>query len=497
MNFDVDVFVSYAHLDDAALVEGQKGWVSNLHRALEIRVAQFLGKPLHIWRDPKLHGDDVFAETLIERLKQALALVSVVSPRYVRSEWTRRELREFCRLADAQQDLPLGHKSRIFKVLKTPVSLDLQSPELQDLIGYEFFAIDSQSGKVLEFEEVFGPDAQRNFWIKLDDLAHDVCQLIGKVEGAEEVKPIRTDGGEGTIFLAETTGDLREQREAIKRDLQEHGYRVLPESALSPDSAELEVAVRRDLGQSSMSIHLIGKRYGLIPEGAVASVSEIQNELAIERAKTGGFARLIWIPQGLQVEDSRQRQVIDRLRTDARTGQNADLLESTLEDLRTVVQGALEKVKARKAAAAGSATAALSAGTAVATAYLLYDQRDGYAVLPSADLLFNEGLEVIHPVFEGDEGEIREYHEENLRTADAVVIFYGSANEVWIRRKFREIQKIAGYGRTKPAPVVAVCTLPPKTPEKERFRSHECTVVPQGDGLSRNAWQPIVARLKG
>jgi hypothetical protein len=498
MNFEVDVFVSYAHLDDAALVEGQKGWVSNLHRALEIRVGQFLGKPPHVWRDPKLHGDDVFAETLVERLKQALALVSVVSPRYVRSEWTRRELTEFCRAAGSQAEVRLGYKSRIFKVLKTPVSLDLQSPELQDLIGYEFFTVDPQSGKVQEFEDVFGVDAQRNFWIKLDDLAHDVCQLIDKVEGADETPAVRMDGEEGTIFLAETTADLREQREAIKRDLQQHGYRVLPDAALSPVAAELEAAVREDLTQSSMSIHLIGKRYSLTPEGAVASLVEIQNEMAIARGKTGGFSRLIWIPQALQVEDPRQQQVIDRLRSDARTGQSADLLESTLEDLRTVIQGALEKVKARKQSAAAKAEPepATEGGAAVASAYLLYDERDASAVAPWADFLFNAGVEVIHPVFEGDEAEVREYHEENLRVADAVVIFYGSANEVWIRRKFRELQKMAGYGRTKPAAVVAVCTLPPKTPEKERFRTHEGIVVQQCDGLSPTPWQPIVASLK-
>ena len=77
------------------------------------------------------------------------------------------------------------------------------------------------------------------------------------------------------------------------------------------------------------------------------------------------------------------------------------------------------------------------------------------------------------------------------------MIFYGAANELWLRRKFRELQKIAGYGRTKPAPVVAVCLLPPKTPEKERFRTHEAIVVPQWDGLSPDPWQPIIARLKG
>ena len=47
---------------------------------------------------------------------------------------------------------PATHKARIFKVLKTPVPLDQQSPELQALLGYEFFNVDPQSGKIREFD---------------------------------------------------------------------------------------------------------------------------------------------------------------------------------------------------------------------------------------------------------------------------------------------------------------------------------------------------------
>ena len=123
--------------------------------------------------------------------------------------------------------------------------------------------------------------------------------------------------------------------------------------------------------------------------------------------------------------------------------------------------------------------------------------RPGQPPSPWADFLFDQGFEVVHPVFKGDEAEVRECHEENLRMSDGVVIFFGAGNELWLRRKFSEVQKIAGYGRTKPAPVVAVCLVAPNTPEKEHFRTHEAIVVPQWDGPSPDPWQPIIARLKG
>ena len=102
MIFESDAFISYAHLDNVELIEGHKGWVSNLHRALEVRVAQLLGKQPQIWRDPKLQGNDFFAEALVDKLRRVAILVPVVSPRYVKSEWTRKELSAFCQAAEKQ-----------------------------------------------------------------------------------------------------------------------------------------------------------------------------------------------------------------------------------------------------------------------------------------------------------------------------------------------------------------------------------------------------------
>jgi hypothetical protein len=127
--------------------------------------------------------------------------------------------------------------------------------------------------------------------------------------------------------------------------------------------------------------------------------------------------------------------------------------------------------------------------------YLIHDQRDTDAVGPWVDFLFQQQFEVIRPLFDGDEKEIREYHQENLRVCDGVLIFGGVANEAGLRGKLREVQKSAGLGRTKPLPPVAVCLAAPKTPDKERFRSHDALVVAQWDGFTEDALAPFVARV--
>lgn len=488
MTFEGDAFISYAHLDNIGLGERHKGWVANLHRALEIRVAQLLGKESRIWWDPKLRGNDVFSETLVAQIQRVSALVSVVSPRYIRSEWTRRELVEFCRAAEQHGGLHICDKSRIFKVLKTPVPLEMHPPELQALLGYEFFKVEPESGRIRELDEIFGPEAEREFWIKLDDLAHDISSLLEALQAAETSATPAT--GEA-VFLAETTSDLTAERDVVRRELQQHGYVVLPTRALPLAVQDAAAATREALARCRLSIHMFGRIYSMVPEGGTSSLLEMQNDLAIERARQGGFARLAWIPPEQDVEDERQQRVLDRLRMDQRSQQDADLLETALEDFQTVVRSWLTRAPKGGPAQA----AATEARPASALLYLVYDQRDAEAVTPWADFLF-EAFEVVHPSFDGGEAEIRQFHEDTLQGCDGVLIFYGAAGQAWLRRKLSEIQKSPGYGRTKALPEVAVCLIPPQTTDKEHFRTHFATVIPQWTGLSPEALQPFVDKVK-
>jgi len=494
MGFDYDAFISYSHIDNVGLIDGSKGWITNLHHALEVRIAQLLGEKPQIWRDPKLSGNDVFEITLVEQLKRVAVLVTVVSPRYIKSEWTRRELVEFWKAAELQGGVNFHDKARIFKVLKTPIPHEMELPELAPLLGYEFFKIDMETGRVRELDEIFGAQAQRDFWMKLDDLAHDITALLEMLRREFLVQTSNMPNKKEAVFLAETTLDLREQREALRRDLQQHGYTVLPSRGMPLIASEMKTSFEEDLAQCRMSIHLIGKNYGLVPEGSDVSLTEMQNQLAIERGKQGGFMRLLWVPAGVQIEDERQAKVVDRFRKEPVLQGEADLLETFFEDLRTVIYDrlkeappSLQKTVEKKEQDATESPRQI---------YLIYDQRDTAATSLYADTLFNQGFEVLHPTCQGDEAEVRLCHEENLRICDGALIFFGSTNEAWVRRKLREIQKSVGYGRTGPLPEMAISCLAPMTDEKQRFRIHNTPVINQMNEFSADLLGPFISRLR-
>ena len=145
-----DAFISYAHIDDQSLSEDSRGWISQLHRALEVRIGQLLGEDLKIWRDPQLQRSDVFDATLVREFLNSKVMVSVFSPRYAKSDWCRREFEEFCKNAEAGSGLRLGDKSRVFKVVKTPVNPIELPPGMKALyetiLGFEFYDLDPETG---------------------------------------------------------------------------------------------------------------------------------------------------------------------------------------------------------------------------------------------------------------------------------------------------------------------------------------------------------------
>lgn len=505
MPFTHDIFISYGHLDDVNPFGQEKGWVDLLHERLLVLVGQALGYEPDIWRDGhNLQGNDQLVGAIGEGVTSSLLLVPVITPRYVQSDWCNREMEAFHGGEPPPSEAAPGFRSRVFKVVKTPLPDHLKKLEpahIKNLIGYQFYAEDATSGLLTEFS----PDpTDKSYWRMLNRLVADITKTLIELKhsGTKQTGPLDVSkvgvpspvvpgsvggvpqssdsavepNGAGAplpakfVYLAETTSDLAEERELVRDELLQRGYGVLPEQKLPlEDVKQTENNVRAALASCALSVHMVGTRYGSTPEDDARSAVRIQEQLAAEHGATNPtFMRLLWMPPGLMTEampitDERQTSFVTELQKCITPG--AELLQTSVEDLKTRIVEKLNPIV--------STTARGSERSKLKQVYLICENRDRALVRPIKEYLFKQNLEVITWLDqEGAANTLMDYHRKNLRECDAALVYFGSGDEPWVRKNLEDLQKAYGYGREDDWLANAVYVGAPESEQKDDFLTH-------------------------
>jgi hypothetical protein len=446
-----------------------------------VRVEQLSGEKVGIARVPDSAGCDIIPAELVEHLPRVKAMISVVSPPFIHSRACRGEVEEFWRIASETGGQWVEDKARLLKVLKTAISdEDLPQPLAEifsPLLGFEFFEVDPQTGRIREFDETFGPVLKQRFFERVYDLAHDVCQILKALrQGHSRPTPTPRAGVmRQWVYLATTTTDVQDERDRVRRELLERGHVVLPDAPLPLLSRDVEAVVQECLGRCTIAIHLLGRHYGVTPEDSSESIPAMQVRLSSMHAERGKLERLIWMP-GDEPLDQRQRGFLQRVQEDPSLHLFAEIIEGNLNLLKKDLIRRLNPPDEKPPAARAQAAAKTSAGGAPKL-YLICDARDEGAIEALEDYLFAQGIEVCLPAFDGGDADAEMLHQENLRSCDAVLVYYGSAPKAWVDIKLRELLKAAGYGRERAIAHQAVYVAPPDDHRKERFRSHQAAVI--------------------
>jgi hypothetical protein len=454
-----DVFVSYAHVDNAPITLNPGAepfrWVSHFNENLQAFLTQHLGCEVVIWRDPRLKGNEVLWPALQSHLKDSAVIVSVVSPRYVESPACQKELEFFHQAAEQSGGFQADNHVRAFKVLKTPVERKDHPRIIQALVPYEFYGPDPETGKEREFYLDPRQGEFKRHLAKIDDLARDIAEEL-KFLKSKPLPPERRASPDGRIrvYVAETTTDVREQRDRLIRELRAHDYVVLPANSLPTlDGADaLRRSIRANLNECKLSVHLVGDRYGTVPEGTDRSVAVLQHELALEHAEAGGSFEVIWMPQSLAATEKSQVEFIAQLKRLSTA--HGELVTINIEDLKDYIH---DKLRTRPPNLPGPPFI-----------YLIFDPRDQEAIEVIRKEL-QRCCEVRLPLQGGKASKVREDHEEYLKLCDGAVIYYGQPNDYWFRTKDRDLLKARGL-RQKQLKALLYLDAP-ATQEKEKYES--------------------------
>jgi hypothetical protein len=431
---DIDVLITFAEKDNETERKSEQGWVTQFRKFLELMLFQVLGtKPVIVIKSE-------FDTATAPAMDNASILVAVLTKDFVQSGRCLDLVETFYKNTSGSL------VNRVFKVLKSPLTIQEQPPRLRDSIGYDMYQLDSETGQMKEYSDFFSQEAEKQYWMKLVDLAYDIHEsLVTLKEGDGKSGGVKNIYKRKTIYLAETGHDLSVQRNIIKRELQRHGFIVLPNHTLPARADELEREVRKDIENCSLSVHLIGSAYGEIPDGADRSIVDIQNKIAAETAASKrqnkeDFSRLIWIAQNLKNASDRQKAFIETIRRDTEAQEGAEILQNPLEDFKNIMREELMESQER--------TTAESVGSK--TIYLVHDRIDHAEVEPIRDVLEKSGFKVLMPAFEGELLEVRKKHIDNLRNFDGAIIYKGKVNDQWVRMKILDLLKAPGFGRNKP-----------------------------------------------
>jgi hypothetical protein len=468
--FTHDVFISYTHADNQP--DSRGAWVERFRADLKARLEVVSGHSIDIWWDLKLGAADLFNDAIQSELQLSAVLVTILSPSYFNSEYCRREREFFHAFAERTGQAAIASKSRIVKVAKFFVPLEQYPRDLEEMLEFRFYAPVAGTSRYRELHLHEDPAVRELYDTRVDDVAQEATAILGAIE-ARAAAPSR-----GSVYLAETTSDLLDKRDEIRRYLTQLGYDVMPrtELRLLRGAAELGRFVSESLSKSRLAVHPIGGLYGTVLEGANGkSIVQLQLDLAAER--NGNLGRIIWVPEGVAALEEAQRPFLKRIHEEYPT-RGFEIIEGPLPSLTTHVQDRLDPKP--------SVTSPASSSRGI---YLICDDQDRGVAKTLRLVLFGEHLDVEWTPLSCGDLSIDAQHRKLLERNQAHIVVHGKTTDGWLQDRVRELAERTGFR--------AIYLADPQREDKDDILVRDIELVEgYNPTVPGEALKPVIGKLK-
>jgi len=465
-----DIFIYFDDQDNLSDDQNNSGWVTNFNRFLASMVGQIARY------EPNVNTSNEGAVPSVEDLKDTAVFVFVISTVSAGSDNCTQAIENFKTAAlksGSTKSEILG--PRIFKVMKVPVAQSEQAEAIQVYAGYDLYDFDIATGSAREINDFFSRNAEKSYWLKLVDLAYDISEVLmafHEMDNGVKLEEINK------IFLAETGPDLHTQRNIIKRELQRSGFEVLPKELLPVENTKDHI--REGLKKSVVSIHLLGENI-LKQEGEdiVGMQNDVASELLKEQDKEIDFSRLIWISPFFRVTTDEQQGYLENLRRDVEETGNTEIFQTPFEDFRSIIRRTLSE------SSSSEYLETEETGSKKTKIYIVYEKSDSENLDRLVHHLESQDFEVLQPSFDGSLIDIRQQHLQNLVNMDAVIVYFGSVNEFWVKMKLLDILKSPGFGRLKSLNNIAIMGQAGESFDTQAFSNYNVTLIGKDDPTSK------------
>ena len=480
--FQHDVFVSYAHFDNEPDSQEIR-WVSRFQADLKTALRQRLGTEPEIFFDNRSLTNQ-YLDELLDNARKSASFLAIVSPSYMKREWTIKELEAF--------DAAASDQNRLVPVELLPVPEDDCHPRFREVKCAQFYWKDELEEDIaLKLTPRFNPEKYEQ---RLQALAHRLEKLLHSLHGRDS-DPVEIKGplsGE-TILLAQTTNDLYDEREQVQAYLQQFGAKVLPEGDYMLGGPAFAAAVKADLGKAGLFVQLLGPfRSSRPPDLKDDDAAEPKSyaQFQYDAAKAAGAPILQWRRPDLDLKTITHwdKGLLDGPEVLAMGLQEfLKEIRKTIERRNTAAER--EKAKAAKDKERDDAPSK--------SEYLFINADTSDRELTAQLLKVFEGRPdwiAAGPLFEGSAEDITKDLDANLVDCQALLLVYGKAAAPWVRAQLRRYSKMERLRETPPR--VKTILLGPPTPKPEISVSGGFTRLDFQNGITADIVEQIVAELR-
>jgi hypothetical protein len=410
--------------------------VADLQRSLGLR----LGAKPEIYFDVRELSTGASLSELLDNVGKAAVFLAIVSPSYVRRDWTRDELKVFMSAS--------GAGARLCPIEILPLDSDQDYPkELLQIKRAAFWRASGESQTAVTIRVDL--DHER-YYAKIEDLAEDLkkkfkqiglCRSQPVISMTAASAPTYPAGKSKTVLLGQVTDDLEDERDNVRRHLEQFGLKVLPTTAYYPQGgADFRSAFSVDCECARVFVQMLGLTPSRSPPDLAKSYAHTQYELAGQF----GLDRMLWHRPDLKIDGITHRDV-DLL--------NAPETEAIgLEAFKAEIVRKLTEPEPSTRVRPSSENGFVFINASqpdLALAKLLYEEveRNRYSA--------------VLPYFDGPAEGIRIDLEDTLVDCSALVLVYGSATPIWVRGQLRLFDKLRPR-RDRPPKVIAIYAGPPE-----------------------------------
>lgn len=499
-----DIFISYAHANNAEKDENDKGWIDHFYEKIMLGYQNTTGENLVFWLDQvALSCGDVLKKINDDGLENTKLFIPILSPPYIKSEWCRKEFLRFEELARESNSLHINNKSRILPIILFPFE-DIKpngNREIEEFDRIKTILNPGDEEEIL-YQKFFEEKNYMKYQLKankneFNDQCHIFSQVLGNtlrdIIDIEIEKKISEPG----IFLGLTSSNSIIKRKNIFNELKSSRKYKSLKFSLKPDEEGLDSNALEKLSLKifkaqtieliktcNSSYHILDSTYGRTPEDSHLSYLELQYDIASQQAKEKNSIFKCYVSiSDIEINDERQEKFINKIYADienfpdnivpinfTNAKELSEILITTIEIKHiTTTKGSKEQI------------------------LLMLNTKDEESKLAKKidDYIFEKKIEVRKPIFRRSKDNLDDFEKnfnDSLEKCDKAIIFYGSnATDGWCNSIKIDILKSAKDANTRIAKK-AICVTDPDVKKRIRnVRSQYFDIIDcEGDNFFEN-----------